>query len=151
MVHSVKADESYISENSNALRYALCAMRFFLIFAIASIRIRHLDPARVFETEVTSRTRLLDFARAGIPTYDDEGRKADLHSLRVTLGTTLARLGVQPQVAMRIMRLGAGLAAVVLGIALLGFWAREMKGRRGRAGDASALPGGGAALTHALD
>jgi len=51
--------------------------------------------------------------------------------------------GAYAPVAMRIMRLGAGLAAVVLAIALLGFWAREMKSRRG--GDSDALAGRGAA------
>ena len=35
---------------------------------------------------------------------DDEGRVIDLHALRTTLGTQLARVGVTPQVAQRIMR-----------------------------------------------
>ncbi|MBP6473572.1 MAG: tyrosine-type recombinase/integrase, partial [Chloroflexi bacterium] len=35
---------------------------------------------------------------------DDEGRAIDLHALRTTLGTQLARAGVTPQVAQRIMR-----------------------------------------------
>ncbi len=35
---------------------------------------------------------------------DDEGRVIDLHALRTTLGTQLARAGVTPQVAQRIMR-----------------------------------------------
>src|SRR5690606_6036171 len=37
---------------------------------------------------------------------DDEGRVIDLHALRTTLGTKLARAGVAPQIAQRIMRHG---------------------------------------------
>ncbi|MBX3357402.1 MAG: tyrosine-type recombinase/integrase [Phycisphaeraceae bacterium] len=37
---------------------------------------------------------------------DLEGRVIDLHALRTTLGTQLARAGVTPQVAQRIMRHG---------------------------------------------
>lgn len=87
---------------------------------------------RVFPTVVTDATRLRDFVRAGIARRvpvldengepvrigkgkrervktvidctDDEGRVADLHALRTTLGTRLARAGVTPQVAQRIMR-----------------------------------------------
>lgn len=39
-----------------------------------------------------------------IVTEDAEGRSIDLHSLRTTLGTALARAGVAPQAAQRIMR-----------------------------------------------
>jgi len=39
-----------------------------------------------------------------IVTRDEEGREIDLHALRVTLGTALARAGVAPQVAQKIMR-----------------------------------------------
>lgn len=89
--------------------------------------------ARVFPETVTDRTRLLDFLRAGIAreepmvdaegepimvgkrkprqatrivAEDDEGRVIDLHALRTTLGTKLARAGVAPQIAQRIMRHG---------------------------------------------
>ena len=41
-----------------------------------------------------------------IVTKDDEGREIDLHALRTTLGTQLARQGVAPQIAQRIMRHG---------------------------------------------
>ncbi|XVJ61077.1 MAG: site-specific integrase [Tepidisphaera sp.] len=88
--------------------------------------------ARVFREAVTNRTRLSDFLRAGIARRvpilgadgkpvrigkgkrerdktridctDAEGRIADLHALRTTLGTQLARAGVAPQVAQKIMR-----------------------------------------------
>jgi integrase len=59
---------------------------------------------RVFPTIVTNLTRKLDFKRAGIPEIDEQGRVADLHGLRATLGTRLARAGIAPQVAQRIMR-----------------------------------------------
>jgi integrase len=88
--------------------------------------------ARVFPTAVTDRTVRKDFLRAGlarletvfdadgktvmigkskhrrpkmrITTEDDEGRVLDLHALRTTLGTNLARSGVAPQLAQKIMR-----------------------------------------------
>ena len=88
--------------------------------------------AKVFPTTVTDRTRLKDFLRAGlareevitdeagepvmvgegkrrrpkmrITTEDEDGRVIDLHAMRTTLGTNLAREGVAPQLAQRIMR-----------------------------------------------
>ena len=90
-----------------------------------------LPQARVFSTVVTNVTRLKDFLRAGIArrkvitdadgkpvmigkgkrqrpktrivTEDAEGRVIDLHAMRMTLGTNLARAGVAPQFAQRIM------------------------------------------------
>jgi len=59
---------------------------------------------KVFPTEVTNLTRRKDFERAGIPLVDSQGRHADLHALRSTLGTMLARSGVTPQVGRQIMR-----------------------------------------------
>ena len=59
--------------------------------------------AKVFPTAVTDVTRRKDFKRAGIPLEDSEGRVADLHALRTTLGTLLARHGANPQVARQIM------------------------------------------------
>ena len=41
---------------------------------------------------------------AGIPRIDDQGRRIDVHALRHTCGTQLAKAGVTPQVASRIMR-----------------------------------------------
>ncbi len=88
--------------------------------------------ARVFPESVTALTTLKDLLRAGlaheetvidnngepvmvgrgkqkhpktrIVAEDDEGRVIDLHGLRTTLGTNLARAGVAPQLAQRIMR-----------------------------------------------
>ncbi len=93
-----------------------------------------LPTARVFPEAVTDLTRLKDFRRSGlardvvvtdaagepvmigtgkrrrpktrIACVDDEGRVIDLHALRTTLGTALARAGVAPQIAQRIMRHG---------------------------------------------
>jgi len=81
---------------------------------------------------VTNRTRQRDFLRAGlvreevvrdehgdivmigtgrhewpktrIVTRDDDGREIDLHALRATLGTTMARQGVPPRLAQQVMR-----------------------------------------------
>ena len=90
-----------------------------------------LPTASVFAQAVTPLTVLKDLLRAGlareepmsdangkpimvgkqnprpkmhIVTSDAEGRVLDLHSLRTTLGTNLARSGVAPQLAQRIMR-----------------------------------------------
>ena len=49
---------------------------------------------RVFPQEVTAKTRRRDFERAGIEAKDERGRVVDLHSLRGTLATDLARAGV---------------------------------------------------------
>ena len=77
---------------------------------------------RIWPHTVTDRTRMRDFLEAGIArrvqaparpgrpakwkivTEDEHGRVADLHALRMTLGTSLARAGVAPQVAQRLMR-----------------------------------------------
>ena len=80
-----------------------------------------LPRARVFPTSVTNLTTQKDFYRAGMGwreeyrdkkgkkyyryyTEDSDGWVIDLHALRTTLGTTLAREGVPPQLAQRIMR-----------------------------------------------
>ncbi len=88
--------------------------------------------ARVFPHPVSSRSQLNDFLQAGlgrhvavtdesgepivigrgrhrrprtkIITEDENGYVVDLHALRTTLGTHLARAGVAPQVAQKIMR-----------------------------------------------
>ena len=91
-----------------------------------------LPGAKVFPQAVTNQTRQKDFLRAGlareeamlgedgspimigkgkwrrpktrIVTEDEEGRVVDLHALRTMLGTNLARQGVAPQIAQKIMR-----------------------------------------------
>ena len=45
-----------------------------------------------------------DCARAGIPKRDGRGRTVDVHSLRTTFGTWLARAGVAPRTAQALMR-----------------------------------------------
>ncbi len=102
--------------------------------ALAKLRIEAMATpmAKVFPTTVTDLTRQKDFLRAGlarevvvkddtgeavmigkgkrrraktrIVVEDDEGRVIDLHAMRTTLGTNLARAGVAPQLAQRIMR-----------------------------------------------
>ena len=93
-----------------------------------------LPMAKVFPETVTSITVQKDLLRAGlarrevvtdaegkpvmigkgkrlrpktkIVTEDAEGRVVDLHAMRTTLGTNLARAGVAPQLAQRLMRHG---------------------------------------------
>ena len=70
-------------------------------------QVRPDDPAprgRVLSSLPTIRTVYQDFERAGIPKVDKAGRVVDLHALRTTLGTELAKNGVAPQVAQKIMR-----------------------------------------------
>jgi integrase len=50
------------------------------------------------------RTFNLDLASAGIPKRDAQGRTVDVHSLRHTFSTLLARNGVSPGVAQKLMR-----------------------------------------------
>jgi hypothetical protein len=50
------------------------------------------------------RTFNLDLAAAGIPKRDAFGRTVDVHSLRHTFATLLARGGVMPTVARKLMR-----------------------------------------------
>ena len=57
----------------------------------------------IFPRVPTIRTFHKDCLRAGIARYDDEGRQIDRHALRTTLGTNLARAGVLPQLAMKVM------------------------------------------------
>jgi integrase len=72
---------------------------------LASLRPAAFAPSdRVFPVAVSDAERRADFASAGIAETDALGRVADLHSLRTTLGTRLARRGVAPQIAQRIMR-----------------------------------------------
>ncbi len=77
---------------------------------------------RIWLRSVSDRVRMRDFLEAGIArrvpiegvpgapirwkivAEDEQGRVADLHALRMTLGTSLARAGVAPQVAQRMMR-----------------------------------------------
>ena len=58
----------------------------------------------MFPTTVTDVTRRKDFQRAGIAFEDASGHVVDLHAMRTTLGTRLARQGTAPQIAQRIMR-----------------------------------------------
>jgi integrase len=46
----------------------------------------------------------MDLKYAGIGKKDERGRTVDLHSLRHTFGTLLARSGVAPRTAMELMR-----------------------------------------------
>jgi integrase len=46
----------------------------------------------------------MDIELAGIAKKDESGRTVDLHSLRHTFGTMLARSGVNPRTAMELMR-----------------------------------------------
>ena len=55
---------------------------------------------------MTDLTQQKDYKRAKIALTDEDGRVADLHALRGTLGTRLARHGAPPQLASDIMRHG---------------------------------------------
>ncbi len=73
--------------------------------ALTAIRPDILRPdARVFPVMPSNDERRADFEDAGIVLKDVDGRVADLHSLRVSLGTNLARLGVSPAMTQRMLR-----------------------------------------------
>ncbi len=58
---------------------------------------------RVFNHIPSIRTFHRDCERAGIPRYDAAGRQLDRHALRTSFGTNLARSGVLPQHAMKLL------------------------------------------------
>jgi integrase len=61
--------------------------------------------ARVFEVPSSLIARFnADCKRAGIPKRDDRDRTVDIHSLRKTFNTWLAKAGVAPRVAQELMR-----------------------------------------------
>ena len=45
-----------------------------------------------------------DLAKAGIPYLDEQGRRVDFHSLRLTFGTNLVLSGAHPRVVQELMR-----------------------------------------------
>jgi integrase len=51
-----------------------------------------------------SQTHMRNLIRAEIPYTDERGRYADFHALRFTFGTRLAKAGVAPRIAMKLMR-----------------------------------------------
>ena len=63
-----------------------------------------LNARRIFPHPVSRRTRLKDYARAGIADRDDRGRVADLHALRATVCTALLDRGVPATKVQRMMR-----------------------------------------------
>ena len=64
-----------------------------------------LPSTRVFTVPRDLRKILYrDLKKTGIPRVDDQGRQIDVHALRHTCGTQLARAGVSPQVASQHMR-----------------------------------------------
>lgn len=103
---SVDLDQGVFTiRDGKAKREDIVPLHPELLAELKRIRPQHAQPSdRVFPTEVTNLTRKLDFERAGIKLVDDQGRVADFHGLRATLGTRLARAGVAPQVAQRLMR-----------------------------------------------
>lgn len=58
---------------------------------------------RIFRVVPSVRTFHRDCERAQIERYDADGRQLDRHALRTTLGTHLARAGVLPQQAMKML------------------------------------------------
>ena len=64
-----------------------------------------LDGAALFDVPPSmSKVFHLDCKTAGIPRHDGAGRAIDIHALRHTFGTMLAKAGVSLQVAQRAMR-----------------------------------------------
>jgi integrase len=74
--------------------------------AVRSVLPAHATPGhKVFSGLVPRLPRFKkDLELAGIPFTDAQGRRFDLHALRVTFGTNLSLAGVTPRVAMELMR-----------------------------------------------
>jgi len=67
-----------------------------------------LPGTKVFKVPQDLRNILYrDLKKAGVKRVDDQGRQIDVHALRHTCGTQLAKAGVSPQVASKIMRHGS--------------------------------------------
>jgi integrase/recombinase XerD len=76
-----------------------------LVLALQRARPSKARPdAFILPQAVTNKTRIRDFERAKIPLVDGKGHHADLHSLRMTLHTMLAKGGVPPVVAQKLLR-----------------------------------------------
>ncbi|MCA9287861.1 MAG: tyrosine-type recombinase/integrase [Phycisphaerales bacterium] len=73
--------------------------------ALAELRPSGAKPSdRVFPRVPRNMTVNRDLGRAGIPLIDESGRHVDLHAMRTTMGTMLARGGVAPQAAAKVLR-----------------------------------------------
>ncbi len=84
---------------------ALLPLHGDVVSALESIRPAEADPhTRVFGRIPSIRRYRQDLTKAEISYLDGGGRQADFHSLRHTFGTNLGRAGVQPRVAMELMR-----------------------------------------------
>lgn len=70
--------------------------------AVRPLGARSVDP--VCARNLNQRQRVRDFERARILSPDERGRVADFHALRTTFATRLAREGVSPQLAQRLLR-----------------------------------------------
>lgn len=77
-----------------------------LVFALGEFR--PLDAVAftpVFQGAIPRvRTFRKDLVRAGVAFEDEQGRRADFHSLRMTFGTNLTVSGASPRVVMELMR-----------------------------------------------
>ena len=76
-----------------------------VVQALSEARPDDTAPAdRVFATMPKMWTFRAALDRAGIPHYDERGKKMCFHSLRVTYGTWLGQAGTAPRVHMELMR-----------------------------------------------
>jgi len=92
-------------EVSKAGREDVIPLHPQVVEALGEIRPAPVFPrSRVFPRMTTYRTFLADLATAKVKRDDDTGSELTFHSFRVTTATVLARLGVPPQVAMKVLR-----------------------------------------------
>jgi len=76
-----------------------------VVDAVKVVHPEHADADDLVFNAIPSVSQLRkDLVKAGIVYKDRQGRQADFHSLRYTFGTNLGRAGVQPRVAMELMR-----------------------------------------------
>jgi integrase len=83
---------------------AVIFLRDDLVAELRAMRPQGVSPGRRLVRVPKPETVRADLEAAGIARIDAMGRKVDLHALRHTLATNLARAGVAPRVAMDVMR-----------------------------------------------
>jgi integrase len=91
-------------ETTKAKRADVLPLRQDLAELLRAARGEAGDAERVYRTMPSMDSHKRYLAKAGIAYEDEQGRRADLHSLRHTYGTMLAKAGIAPRVAMSLMR-----------------------------------------------
>ena len=91
-------------ETTKAKRADVVPLRADLAALLRDERGEAGDGDRVCKTMPSMESHKGYLTKAGIAYEDEQGRRVDFHSLRHTFGTSLAKAGIAPRVAMSLMR-----------------------------------------------